>query len=232
MLKTFIAIMSHHESKIDRRQIQDERFISFFFVGDPNQQDDFVVDESNQTVCLKVPDNYESLPMKVSAALRFAHEKYGDLIGGVFKTDDDIELRLDKLHEIVERNKHHQYFGIVRRVEAYESDDHFGKCQDPETNKTKQPVPTCVYCPGGGYYLAKNLLPLVYGSDQVCIFEDANVGKIMNMNGVKPTHVPIKTCAFWKTPVSLRQRQHFPYCDCGHIVTKGLNLCPHCDKRY
>jgi hypothetical protein len=232
MLKTLLLIVSHQNSQHERRELTHEDFICHYFVGDKEIKDEFQVDEESNTVRLRVADNYESLSEKVALAMKFAHDVYGEFIDGVFKTDDDISLDLELLSKFIKDNKKHKYFGIKNNVEESLSDYHFNKCESKEINNTRQIIPACEYCSGGGYYVSKELLCHIFGQKPVSIFEDANVGKILNDAGVRPKHVPIKACAFWQSPVSLRMKSMFPHCDCGLIIRSELNFCPHCDRMY
>lgn len=233
MLKTFLLILTHRKSEIARVVHDHPDFIAYYFVGEPEMPVDYKVDEKDRTVYLRTPDNYESLPQKVSLAMKFAAEHFYDEIDGLFKTDDDIVLDLDRLKSCIDDNKKHGYFGIASHVDEYLSDYHFGKCESEEINSIKQSVPTCDYCSGGGYYLEKSLLKHVYENEANTIFEDVSVGITLNKNGILPYHIPIKAHgAYWQTPVSLRKRAQHPYCTCGHIYQSGKNRCPHCDEIY
>jgi hypothetical protein len=101
--KFFIAILSHRKSNFregQRKYLLEnnrDRFIIYYFIGDPSLEDEYAVDEENNVVYLNIPDNYESLPQKTYGAVKFALENFSDQIYGLLKTDDDIELDLDKI---------------------------------------------------------------------------------------------------------------------------------------
>lgn len=227
-----LVIISHKKSVRPRKKISHPDFIAHYFVGDPDIDTDYLLEEETNTVYLKVPDNYESLPQKVAMAMKFADENYGDEIEGLFKTDDEIELNLDLLSSFVSDNKEHRYFGLKNISKVSDSNYHFGKCESQKLNKTKVKIPACEYCSGGGYYVSKNLLHKIYEQEPRTIFEDVSVGKILNELGVFPKHVPIKAAAFWKSHSSIRMTALFPHCSCGLIRSNELNFCPHCNKRY
>lgn len=232
MLKTLIIMISHQKSTNERKILRHNDFIYHYFVGDETIESDYSLDVKTNTVRLRVADNYESLSEKVALAMKFAQEVYGEVIDGVFKTDDDIVIDLEILSKIIKDNKQHKYFGIKNTVGESLSKYHFNKCESDEVNSTPQRVPACEYCSGGGYYVAKELLHHIFEQKPTTIFEDANVGKILNDFGVKPKHVAIKECAFWKSAVSLRMKNMFPHCECGLIVSSELNFCPHCNRKY
>lgn len=234
MLKTFVIILSHKESTNRTNELPvHDRMLLYRFIGDESLETEYLVREEESTVYLKVPDNYESLPIKVAAAMKFVDQNYGTEIDGVFKTDDDIELNLERLSVCIDRNKEHRYFGIVNDAEEHYSEYHKGKCQSEQLNESKSKIPKCKYCSGGGYYVSRDLLTYVYCSKTDIIYEDVFVGKTMNDLGIYPSHVPIKgNGAYWATPVSSRKRMLLPYCDCGLFITSSMRFCPHCNKRH
>jgi hypothetical protein len=248
MLKTFLLILSHKKStfrddqKIHLLNTNKDRFIFYYFIGDMTLSEDYKVDEENKIVYLKVPDNYESLSLKTYYAMKFIYENYLDKISGVFKTDDDIILDIDKLSKCIDNNKEHKYFGILATSWGQDSEYHFGKCESIEMNKTKSFVPNCRYCPGGGYYISKELITNIIDNIKIfedVIFEDAAVGVVMNKYNIFPFNLNIKiNGCMWgdldfvptyippKPPV-------IPTCSCGEKINKvRYNYCPKCSKLY
>jgi len=234
MLKTFVIVISNLASKNRHKKLPEHKdFILYYFVGVENLEYDYEVNEEEQTVYLRVADNYESLTDKVSKAMTFVDENFSNEVDGVFKTDDDIEINLSKLTRCIENNKIHKYFGLVNDVDEHMSDYHNGKCQSQELNESKSIVPKCKYCSGGGYYVSIELIKKIKNCTSNSIFEDVNFGKALNDLKVFPKHIPIKGHgAFWSVPVPLRKRAMFPYCECGAIITAGVNYCHFCDRRY
>ena len=239
MLKTFLLILSHKKSNfrdLQKLSLNNDNFIYYYFIGDQEIDGDYLVDEVNKIVYLNIPDNYESLSIKTHHALKFIKENYYDKIGGVFKSDDDIELNLDKLHNCIINNKDIKYFGIVNDIEEYNSDYHFNKCESKEINKKLIKVPKCTYCSGGGYYLDKSLLDTIIEDDSYIelIYEDAFVGYSLNKRNIYPTNIPIKgNGCYWKSYIPYRYKQYGEYCTCGIIKNrKNYNFCQSCNKIY
>jgi hypothetical protein len=68
--------------------------------------------------------------------MKFINENYLDEISGIFKTDDDIIIDVDKLANLIGDNQKYKYFGLVAKSNGYDSTYHFDKCESPEINKT------------------------------------------------------------------------------------------------
>lgn len=252
----FLLILSHKKSIVreDQRQkilaTNNGKFIFYYFIGDMSLKSDYVVDEPNNIVYLKVPDNYESLSMKTYYAMKFISENYLDKIDGVFKTDDDIELDIDKLFKCISDNKSVQYFGLAVTSPSYDSTYHFGKCESVEMNNKPVSIPIVTYCAGGGYYVSKNVINNVLVSKSVfrdIIFEDVCVGVSMNRYGVYPTNVNIKESGcVWGNVVdnaskrddgvivfSVPNKTNVEICRCGELKNRRLsNFCQKCNKLY
>src|ERR1017187_9238038 len=111
----FLLILSHKKSTVREEQRKrilasnNGKFIFYYFIGDENLKTEYLVDEENNIVYLKVGDNYESLAMKVYRAMKFISKNYMNKISGVFKTDDDIILDIDKLFDCINNNKSNPY---------------------------------------------------------------------------------------------------------------------------
>jgi hypothetical protein len=249
MLKKFLLILSHSKSKFREEQknhllnTNNDRFIFYYFIGDMNLSENYKVDEENKIVYLKVPDNYESLSLKTYYAMKFISENYLDQISGVFKTDDDIILDIDKLSKCIDENKKHKYFGVGAGSGAYESDYHFGKCESITLNSRKLFIPECKYCAGGGYYISKELINNILDNIKIfedVIFEDAAVGVSMNKYNIYPFDIDIKSngCK-WDNPeiknksIPVNIPTIITTCSCGEKINKvRYNYCTKCNKLY
>jgi len=205
--KFFIAILSHKKSNFregQRKYLLEnnrDRFIIYYFIGDPSLQEKYVVDEDNNVVYLNIPDNYESLPLKTYGAVQFAFENFSDQIFGLLKTDDDIELDLDKIYTYLSEHKDIPYCGITTKItDPYNlSRWHMGKCESEILNSTPQRVPLAEYCAGGGYYLNLNSMEKLIGSRDLyrgMIFEDATTGFVLNSHGIYPKSVDLTQHGF------------------------------------
>lgn len=200
--KFFIGIISHKGSTKRKQQLDIWRAANipeieyYYFIGDPTIESDYIVDESEKTVYLKVPDNYESLPLKTKGIIKFANDNYSGKISGIFKTDDDIEIDPGKIYSMLELNKELDYYGIEVNVEKYyESLYHSGKCESDYWNSTRVVVPESRYCAGGGYYIKASLLSDVIEKSYIydnIIFEDVATGMIMNRSGIFPVNINVK----------------------------------------
>jgi hypothetical protein len=253
----FLLILSHKRSTFREKQRQhlisnsNSKFIFYYFLGDVNLESDYLVDELNNIVYLKVPDNYESLSLKIYYAMKFISDKYPH-ISGVFKTDDDIELDLSKIDKCINYYKNIPYFGLSNKTNAYESTYHFGKCESSLINVKPIYIPDCTYCAGGGYYISKSVIANILNNINVfkdIIFEDVAVGVSMNKQGIYPTYVNIKdngciwginerkvvlnddesNIIYFKIPNKINME----ICVCGAPKDrKSSNFCKKCNKLY
>lgn len=245
----FLLILSHKKSTYrdsQRTKILSQnngKFIFYYFIGDTNLESDYLVDEPNNIVYLKVPDNYESLSLKTFHAVKFIHEKYPN-IEGVFKTDDDIDLDLNKLFNLLNDNRSIKYFGTVAKSTEYNSDYHFGKCESPDMNSKYIRLVDCTYCAGGGYYLSNDIIPKILNSESVFrefIFEDFAMGLALNRCGIYPIDVDVKSNgSMWisndnhtEITFQLPQNNNVDRCYCDEIKNKRMyNFCQKCNKLY
>jgi hypothetical protein len=201
--KFFIGIISHKKStrRDEQRKVWEKysnpNLIYYYFVGDPNIDQDYVVDESNKTVTLRVPDNYESLSKKTRGIIKFYLENFSDSTKGMLKTDDDIEIDPDMIYNMLSENSENNYYGVVVNVvNYYESTYHWGKCESEYWNRTRAIVPQAKYCAGGGYYIRKEiaqLMPERFDIYDAIIFEDVASGILLNRLDVYPEDINIKT---------------------------------------
>ncbi len=254
----FLLILSHKKSTFRENQRQhilttnNGKFIFYYFIGDMSIQSDYLVDELNNIVYLKVPDNYESLSLKTYYAMKFIAEQYPN-VTGVFKTDDDIDLDLEKIFNCINSNNV-SYFGLSNTSTAYDSTYHFGKCESLLMNKTAIHIPNCTYCAGGGYYVSKSSINNILNNLSVfedIIFEDVAVGVAMNKCGVIPTYIDVKNngCVWgvvnntnnYSTDedgiihfsVPNRNKVNTEVCSCGAPKDRRIsNFCKKCNKLY
>lgn len=171
-----------------------QNFECKIFIGDGN----FIYDEfeENGIVHLKVPDNYESLPKKVHAMLKWINSNTN--FNYVFKTDDDIEIQFDKLFDVFKHkvNNKTNYAGNVAMFSPFVDSWHFGKCENPEIDKTKVNINVNgIYCSGGGYFVNIKHNPKIideYLKNHMMtgiLSEDLLMGITMNNNDTLPLHI-------------------------------------------
>jgi predicted nucleic acid-binding Zn finger protein len=251
----FLLILTHKKSTFREKQRQhllstnNGKFIFYYFIGDTNLESDYLVDEINNIVYLKVPDNYESLSLKTYYAMKFISENYPN-ITGVFKTDDDIDLDLEKISKCIEYFKLTPYFGLSNKSNSYDSTYHFGKCESLIMNRKPIHIPDCSYCAGGGYYVSKSSINNILNNLDIfkeIIFEDVAVGVAMNKSGIFPTYVNVKDngcmwgvndkemveeggdIMYFKIP----NRVNTEICSCGAPKDRRIsNFCQKCHKLY
>jgi len=245
----FLLILSHKKSThrdSQRAKILSQnngKFIFYYFLGDPNLDKDYVIDEPNNIVYLKVPDNYESLSLKTYNAIKFISENYPQ-IEGIFKTDDDIDLDIDKLYKLVTENNKLDYYGEYCDATAQSSDYHFGKCEGDLINHTRIYIPDVKYCAGGGYYVSNRVINTILKYKYIyegIIFEDVATGVALNRDGIIPSNVDVKSSgSSWGVvaPVEITFQLVQPNpnqdrCSCGEIRNRRMyNFCQKCGKLY
>jgi hypothetical protein len=198
--KFFIAILSHKGSKHREEQrkhlleTNKGNLIFYYFIGDLSIDSEYKIDEENNIVYLKIPDNYESLPLKTQAAVSFVNENYSKVVKGMIKTDDDIDLDLEKIYSCLSSHGDEKYFGITTQIDNPEnvSTWHMGKCESEIMNRTPVKVPLCTYCGGGGYYLNQESISKISQSKEkysTMVFEDAATGYVLNSFGIYPKFI-------------------------------------------
>jgi hypothetical protein len=203
--KPFLLILSHKNSQcrdIQHLKIKSQsiayNFYYYYFIGDINLKQNYFVDEVNKIVYLKVPDNYESLSLKVYESFRFINDNFEDICG-VFKTDDDIDLDLNKIFKLNTTYSNFDYYGLKNEIVDDYSFYHFGKCENDILNNLPMKTPITCYCSGGGYYLnAKNIKYVLssYKIFSTIIYEDVAVGHVLSTNGIKLINVDVKNNGF------------------------------------
>jgi len=208
--KYFLLILSHQKSVYRENQLKSLRaqkrfddFIIYYFIGKPNLESDYIIDDDNKIVYLKTPDNYEGLPLKTLKSLNFIESKYTDIIKGVFKTDDDIEIDLERLFDVLELNSKEKYFGSVTVNKEPKSSYHFGKCENETLNILiidDLPI-NLSYCSGGGYFINNSIIKEITKNDESfykIMYEDLAMGKCISDLGYQPKNVDIrKECCKW-----------------------------------
>ena len=147
---------------------------------------------------VKVPDNYESLPLKVLKAFEYFHccTNYK----GILKIDDDCWIsKPSHLKTILHRFADDcsvDYLGKINDIALIRS-WHFRKCDSEIKSVTpySKPINT-QYCAGGwGYYLSRRALRVLFEvsykypdilEGEIYGLEDVLIGKILTQEGIKP----------------------------------------------
>lgn len=154
-----------------------------------------VYDLSNGVLELSAPDNYESLPTKIHAAMEWIHTHFPS-IPGVFKTDDDVIFDdLDHLKTIIYKKLNLDYWGNhVSKTDAgiissWRIDNRF-------EDKTLRPAyQAATYCFGTAYWVSHNSLGYIAAAEKEfrsSFLEDVCVGFILNKQGIFPERIQLK----------------------------------------
>lgn len=194
MSKLFTVILTCEKYK-SKMLLQDTSRLKdyMYFIGDPNLSSPVV---NGKVVYLPCQDNYESLTDKSLMAIKWAVEnREFDLL---FKTDDDVVF-LDGFDTMVSEASKHDYSGVLARG-GYTSTWHFGKCEDQELNNSPVVVPKVIYCRGGGYFLSRKSAVLLANlglREDRCIFEDAEVGELLQRSKINANRIQINKGMKW-----------------------------------
>lgn len=130
-------------------------YIPYFHVfGNPQLTTDYIIDDNERTLHVKVEDDYNSLPKKVIAAYDAIYKEFS--FKYIFKTDDDQDLNnilfLEKIqHILLNKTPKVHYGGFIVNVDKpYLSDYHK---VHPELPK-HLPILQTQYCSGRFYILS------------------------------------------------------------------------------
>jgi len=144
-------------------------------------------------------DNYESLPRKIGAALRYVYEGVGTNVG-VLKVDDDQTLfdpaRLKSIMDELYRAD--AYAGVPVSGETHDRNWHWDKCEDSVLNRRSYGRPYVRrWAMGGAYYLGPGPVERVVlaltrfpGLFEGEYYEDKLVGDTLAAEGLDLTAVP------------------------------------------
>lgn len=165
-------------------------FKIFYLFGNP-KVDKNEYNNKTKELILKVDDTYESLPKKIYEAINFINLNYPE-IGGIYKTDDDIEY--DNINDLLEQLKKNQikqidYCGFV--IDKVKSglikEGRLKKFSNRNVENAKYDMSN--YCYGAGYYISKksmNFISLnkkyIYGQ----FLEDVCIGHVLNKYKIFP----------------------------------------------
>ena len=194
--KLFTIILSC-EKYAFRREFQNTSRLGdhMYFIGDPNLSSPLVKPGPDGTdgeiVYLPCPDNYENLTQKTLMAVKWAVEnKDFDLL---LKTNDDV-IFLDYFDEVVYDASKHDYSGALENG-GYKSSWHVGKCENKMFHAEKFFIPPVCYCQGCVYFLSKKSASILANhelGDDYCIYEDAEVGKILSKSKIYARRIDVR----------------------------------------
>ena len=169
------------------------------FIGDLTLVNEY--EENENIVKLKIPDNYESLILKVYCSIKWFYENH--VIDYIFKTDEDIEINYNNLYDVFKNKIYNNipYCGNVAISNPYKSDYHFNKCENIEINKTLVNIDkNAIYCSGGGYFLNNELIIIIlqnYLKYKHYIYEDLAIGMCLNDCNIIPFHLNLQNLLNW-----------------------------------
>jgi hypothetical protein len=163
-------------------------------------------------VVVDAPDNYESLPIKVSRAINYLYENFGKI--PIFKTDDNNCIDdVDKLHLQIESClNENQYAGSVVGGLNHDRCWHFGKCEDERINHLPYGKPYYGDWATGNFYflpaeaveaLAINVIrfPALHEGE---LYEDKFIGDQLRQLGFN-----LMSIQFDDSGLKLDDRHHF-----------------------
>lgn len=171
----------------------------FHVIGDEKLQQPFDFNHTSRILRVKTPDDYNSLPKKVIAALAAVHATYNYKC--VFKTDDDQMLQQPTFFETltspvsVTLNRH--YGGFPLSVPDHNSTYHTVHSELPQ----QLPLQATTYCTGRFYFLScqavQHLLTKRKAIEERYI-EDHAIGYSLNDFPLKTPIVRINSAQIFK----------------------------------
>lgn len=183
------------------------RLLYFHVIGDPNLEQDFLINAEQNQIWIKVDDDYNSLPKKVinayEAISKIYHFKY------IFKTDDDqmvspvrffdtlINILDAKYNDPVFSNRVHYGGHIVDVKQSYNSE----YCKIHPELPTDLIVKKTQYCSGRFYLLSHNVIDfLLLKKNDISkeFLEDYAIGFHMPINAFKDKIMNIDTSKYFK----------------------------------
>jgi hypothetical protein len=184
-----------YRHKMSKQDMSTSPFPYKYFIGGSSHE---YMD--GNIVYLTCGDNYEDLSMKTYHALAWVRKHYSNL-DYVFKTDDDVLISFEKLHNIYTQLdlKKVNYAGRVVPCKQHMSTYHYGKCHNKDIEKPIL-VPPHVYCSGGGYFLSKKAVDICLKSkDQYLshIFEDQATGLSLKKCNINPINIDYNHICEW-----------------------------------
>lgn len=174
------------------------------FVGDETIEKTY---EDNDVIYLKVPDDYESLPIKVHRAMEWYIGNHD--IDYIFKTDDDIDINFYKLYELFKNDISNKqlYCGNLAVFKPFIDTNHFDKCHDNNNNNKEILIDYYgFYVSGGGYFIStyilkkclKNYIDLFFKKNIMA--EDLLMGIVINELNILPSHINYSNILNWGEP--------------------------------
>jgi hypothetical protein len=178
--------------------------IYFHVIGDPNLEEEYLINEEHRILWLRVPDDYNSLPKKVINAYEAITKIYN--FKYIFKTDDDQMVSPVKFFDTLitvlnsryqDTSKRVHYGGhIVDVKDAYMS-QYYKLHPELPTNLIVQKTQ---YCNGRFYLLSNNVIAcLLFKKEEISneFLEDYAIGFHMPVTGFKDKILRLDTDAYF-----------------------------------
>jgi GR25 family glycosyltransferase involved in LPS biosynthesis len=196
-------------------------FIYMRFIGDPELPTEWSYNEQEHLLTLRCKDDYLTLPYKVYLFVKAVKALFPN-IQGIFKTDDDITIDIEKLYTLIEMHKNELYVGkhVVGKehISGYLASKEHVTQMYPEFKTYGVWMPEADYCAGGGYYLNNKVFDIVLKRtdlfrpfpenykeycngrffENVYVFEDKTVGIALGQAGIKPIGINIHDAVTWE----------------------------------
>jgi GR25 family glycosyltransferase involved in LPS biosynthesis len=155
----------------------------FFYYGNPDQEQEFVVNDLQRTLTVKTKDDYLNLCHKFGRMIEWLHHftqnnASAASLKGVFFTDDDIELK-SALYPMLRQHSNVPFWGN-KMVQDHATSTHFQhRCRNNPAFLTfvREKYPGLEHYPimlqkgesasGGGFYLRKDVFPLILNEDDL-----------------------------------------------------------------
>jgi hypothetical protein len=179
--------------------------IYFHVIGDPNLEQEYLINEEHRILWLRVPDDYNSLPKKVINAYEAITKIYN--FKYIFKTDDDQMVSPVKFFDTLitvlnsryqDTSKRVHYGGhIVDVKDAYMS-QYYKLHPELPTNLIVQKTQ---YCNGRFYLLSHNVIAcLLFKKEEISneFLEDYAIGFHMHVTGFKDKILRLDTDVYFK----------------------------------
>lgn len=156
----------------------------YHILGDETLPTEYIIDNANRTIVLKVKDDYNSLPQKVIRAYALIHKLFN--YSYIFKTDDDQMVSsmhfFDILSNILLKNANIHYGGHIVTIH----NNHISKY-----NLVHDELPSGImlkptkYCSGRFYFLSREAVSSLITNENIRnidkeYFEDYAIGYYLN----------------------------------------------------
>lgn len=151
----------------------------FHIQGDPNINTDFKINEKNHLMYVKVEDNYVSLPKKIYSAIKAINDTYPH-ITHILKTDDDMDIDINKFHYYLPSIVNNDYGGFINDVPEHLSDHHIQFHKFEIKGELKLEKCKAAICTNGRFYfLSKKCMKHIINCKSLfweSLFEDNTIG--------------------------------------------------------